>query len=368
MSGHLMSRMLGGAKSLVRRAGLLPYAKRAYGFAMKHGGRSVLTRPLTYALRRATEQANYAEVSEVHDLPASHDYWAEKYLLPKARRLGFSSPDEFYAVELERCLARSSSKRVVSIGSGNCDTEVRVAQLLTARGRRDFVIECLDMNPDMLRRGAAAAAAAGVGAHVAPLEGDFNRWRPQGAYAAVMANHALHHVLELEHLFDAVKQAIGAEGGFITSDMIGRNGHQRWPEALEILQEFWRELPPGYRFNRQLNRQEDAYLDWDCSVSGFEGIRAQDILPLAVGRFGFELFLPFANLIDPFIDRSFGHHFDPQQAWDRDFLDRVHARDEAELLAGRIKPTHMFAVMRAAQGSRRDWLEGFRPETSVRVP
>jgi len=122
------------------------------------------------------------------------------------------------------------------------------------------------------------------------------------------------------------------------------------------------------RFNRQLKRQEDAYLDWDCSVSGFEGIRAQDILPLAVQRFGFELFLPFANLIDPFIDRSFGHHFDPQAAWDRDFLDRVHARDEAELTAGRIKPTHMFAVMRAVQGSRRDWLEGFRPETSVRVP
>jgi len=31
--------------------------------------------------------------------------------------------------------------------------------------------------------------------------------------------------------------------------------------------------------------------------------------------------------------------------WDREFIDRVHERDEAELAAGRIKPAHMFAVM-----------------------
>jgi hypothetical protein len=132
----------------------------------------------------------------------------------------------------------------------------------------------------------------------------------------------------------------------ITSDIIGRNGHLRWPEALQIVQEFWRELPPSYRFNLQLNRDEAEFLDWDCSQESFEGIRAQDILRLLIDRFDFEFFYAFANVIDPFIDRSFGHHFDAESATDRAFIDRVHERDEAEILAGRITPTHMMASLR----------------------
>jgi hypothetical protein len=132
-------------------------------------------------------------------------------------------------------------------------------------------------------------------------------------------NQSLHHVLALENLFKAIESAV---------------------------HEFWRELPAAYRWNVQLKRNEDLYENWDCSKEGFEGIRAEDILPLLVERFEFELFLPYGNIIDPFIDRSFGPNFDATAAWDRDFIDRVHARDEAEIAAGRITPTHVMAVLR----------------------
>ena len=56
-----------------------------------------------------------------------------------------------------------------------------------------------------------------------------------------------------------------ADGRFITSDMIGRNGHQRWPEALAIVQEFWRELPKAYRYNLLCRATRTQYLNWDCS-------------------------------------------------------------------------------------------------------
>ena len=129
-------------------------------------------------------------------------------------------------------------------------------------------------------------------------------------YDVVMANQSLHHVVELEHLFDAIASAIGDQGIFITSDMIGRNGHQRWPEALAMLQEFWRELPESHRYNLQLRRQEHEFMNWDCSVEGFEGVRAQDILPLLIDRFGFRFFLAFGNLVTPIVDRSFGWYLD----------------------------------------------------------
>lgn len=301
-----------------------------------------------YDQRLAAETAIFAEQTEVHDLPAIFHYWSNRYLRPKLEAFGFSNPDEFFARHLELAHAQAASHpvRFASLGCGNCDTEVRVAGLLVERGLRDFTIDCIDINRAMLDRGEALATEAGVGAHIRSVVGDFNDWQPQARYAAVLANQSLHHVLNLEGLFAAIERALDANGRFITSDMIGRNGHMRWPEALDVVQEFWAELPPEYRYNVQLKRHEERFENWDCSNEGFEGIRAQDILRLLIERFDFELFIAYANVIDPFVDRSFGPHFDPNREADRSFIDRVHARDEVEILAGRTKPTHMMAVLR----------------------
>lgn len=303
-----------------------------------------------YDRRVAAETAIFADQEVVHDLPPIFHYWSNTWLRPELEAFGFSNPDEFFALHLEKAVASSATEgrpaRLASLGCGNCDTEVRVAEMLVARGVVDFTMECVDINAQMLERGRALAAGAGVDKHIIPVAGDFNNWKPKGQFDAVVANQSLHHVQNLERLFAAIETALTAGGRFITSDMIGRNGHMRWPEALSIVHEFWAELPQSYRWNRQLKRQESLYDNWDCSHEGFEGIRAEDILRLLVDRFDFEFFFAFANVIDPFIDRSFGPNFDADAEWDRNFVDRVHRRDEAEILAGNIKPTHMMAVMR----------------------
>jgi ubiquinone/menaquinone biosynthesis C-methylase UbiE len=321
----------------------------------------------TYAARLRSEIETYRDCVDVNDLPQIFHYWSNKYLAPKFAQLGFSHPDQFFAKYLHEGAAEVGGPTAfASVGAGNCDTEVRVAKLLRQRGLANFTIECLDINADMLKRGRDLADAEGVGDAVSFTEADFNRWSPRKRYHAVMANQSLHHVVNLEGLFDAVHRAIDGGGSFVVSDIIGRNGHQRWPEALEIVQEFWQELPQAYRYNRQLKRQEERFLDWDCAVGTFEGIRAQDILPLLVERFEFDVFAPFANLIDPFIDRGFGHNFDAQAEWDKGFIDRVHARDEEEIRLGRIKPTHMMAVMRVGANAREEYLDGLTPRGCIR--
>lgn len=159
----------------------------------------------------------------------------------------------------------------------------------------------------------------------------------------VIANQSLHHVIKLEDLFDSVRERLGDRGCFLISDTIGRNGHQRWPEARALVDEAWQWMPPGYRYNHRLQRQEDSFLDWDCSLEGFEGIRAQDILPLLLERFQPSVFLAWGNIIDVFVDRGFGHHFRQQSAWDLHFIDMVQALDDAAISSGRISPTHMLA-------------------------
>jgi SAM-dependent methyltransferase len=323
-----------------------------------------------YAERLVEEERFYSACETVNDLPGIFHYWSDKYIRPKLEQLGASHPEDFFAKRLEMAYQKSRRQNRVflSIGAGNCDTETRLAQWLKQNGCTEFSIECLEMNKQMLARGSACAQAAGVAEHLDMVSGDFNTWQPTKSYDAVIANQSLHHVLNLEGLFRGIAQSLEPTGQFLTSDIMGRNGHMRWPEALAIVQEYWRELPAKYRYNNLLRRLEESYQNWDCSTEGFEGIRAQEILPLLIEHFSFDEFLGFANVIDPFVDRAIGPNFDAGRRWDCEFIDRVHARDEIELAAGHVKPTHIIAALCVGRSGENRTFGGMTPESCVRAP
>ena len=226
---------------------------------------------MAYADSLAAEQKIYENNVAIHDLPPIFHYWSNKHLLPKLQSLGVGSLNEMFLTHLENaCLG--PPPRFVSLGAGNCDLELEFARALKAKGH-DFTLDCLELNPTMLERGRVAADAAGLSSNLNFIPADLNAWNAAGGYDAVVANQSLHHVVNLEGLFDEVKRCLRPGGTFLISDMIGRNGHQRWPEALEIVHEFWRKLPPSYRFNISLRRHEDLYQSWDCS---FRASRAFD--------------------------------------------------------------------------------------------
>ena len=47
------------------------------------------------------------------------------------------------------------------------------------------------------------------------------------SYTCVMAHHALRHIVELEHVIDAIAAGLVDRGVFVSFNMIGRNGHMR---------------------------------------------------------------------------------------------------------------------------------------------
>jgi len=320
-----------------------------------------------YAAQLKLERANFDQQTKVHELPEIFHYWSNTYLRPMLEEYGFSNPDQFFVQHLLEAARRSgrSEIRFLSIGAGNCDTEVRIAQALHQAGLENFCIECLELSPIMLARGRADAEAHSLSQHLKFTQADFNNWNASTDYDAVMANQSLHHVSALEHLFDAIKDSLHPKGLFLTSDMIGRNGHMRWPESLTIVQRFWQALPQSYRYNLQLRRHESRYKNWDCSYEGFEGIRAQDVLPELIERFNFKLFIAASSVVDIFIDRGFGYHFDVSNPRDTQFIDRIHAYDEQALASGELTPTRLLAVMtltpEAGQFSR-----GLQPAACVR--
>ena len=366
----MLLRFLPAVRTALKRAGLAPLIKR-WLYPPPGDSTGANPRGLRYRARLLIEQAFYASVEQVHDLPPIQGYWANRHLLPLLRSFGLEGVDHFFVDQIVGSLGppeQARQAKILSLGSGNCDFEVALAKQLNSMGYDEFRIDCMDINPAMLARGTRAAASAGVGRYVAPLQADFNRWEgsPLG-YRVVLANQALHHVVNLEGLLDAVLRTIGAQGAFVISDMIGRNGHMRWPEALEIVQRLWTELPPDYRIDRLKGTVIEEFENVDYSRGGFEGIRAQDILPLLIERFGFTLFIPFANVIDVFVDRKIGPNFDPDHEWDRDFIDRVHGIDAEALHSGRIKPTHLMATMTADRTVATRFPGRLSPAACVRV-
>lgn len=295
-----------------------------------------------YNTRLEQEKLRFNAEIDVHDLPDIFHYWSNKYLRPFINGFGYDSIDDFFVLEIARRVKPDGRPlRVASVGCGDCSTEIRIAKGLAALGLTNYRIVCMDISDAALARGLEYAKQAGLDDHFELQLHDFNQGLPDGEFDIVMANQSLHHVVELERLYESIRTQLAKNGCFLVSDMIGRNGHQRWPEAQVLVDEVWRWLPERYRYNWQLRRQEHEFMDWDCSQEGFEGVRAQDVLPLLLKYFAPREFLVWGNIIDVFIDRGLGHNFRTQTEWELHFIDQVHAVDAQAISEGRIKPTHL---------------------------
>jgi SAM-dependent methyltransferase len=325
---------------------------------------------LKYASRIQNEIETYTAIENVHDLPVIAHYWSEKYLIPILEPFGFRNSVEFFRSYIGKMSANKpgSTIRVLSVGAGNAATEINIAEWLRENGIENYTFECVDINPEVLERGRASAGEKGFTDKFSFHSFDVNTWKPAHAYDVILAIQSLHHFVQLEVLFDKISAALQPDGYFLSDDMIGRNGHQRWPEALKFVRMLWSELPDKYKYNHGMKCIEKTFPNTDYSSAGFEGIRAQDILPLLTERFNFELFIGFGNIIDIFIDRAYGPNFDAANEWDRAFIDRVHALDQTEIEGGRIKPTHMLAAMTKQSVPHPKFYKDLSAEFCVRRP
>ncbi|OGW38797.1 MAG: hypothetical protein A2Y97_01450 [Nitrospirae bacterium RBG_13_39_12] len=315
------------------------------------------------------EISHYAQVENVHELPPIFHYWSNKYLRPKLELLGFNNVEQFYIEYIKRLCSQDRTEcKILSVGAGNCDLEANLSKLLVEQGIINFLFTCLDINPHMLQRGKKIVNDSGLASKFIFLNTDINSWEIDNKYHVIIANQSLHHFVELEILFNKINDALYSEGFFLTHDMIGRNGHMRWPEALEFVNAFWSLLDDRHKYNHQLKRFEPLYDNWDCSREGFEGIRSQDILPLLLSKFKFDLFIGFSNLISIFVDRSFGHNFDPNNELDRTFIDFFAKLDDYYIELGKIKPTQMIAAMTKEQKGATKIYKHLTPEFCLRIP
>jgi len=298
-----------------------------------------------YWLKQTAERLVFRFTKSVHELPPIFHYWSNTYLRPEMERFGFSSPNDFFVQSVRSLSAQTQHPlRILSLGCGRGELELAIAKSLQAH-QVHFEFVGLDLTKDVIDSASRAFEIAGLGASFRGEAVDLNRWKAAGIFDVVIANQSLHHMVELEHLFTEVKKCLSKDGKFLISDMIGRNGHALWPEMLKEVENYWQKLPMHQREDAATGRIEARYYNHDSSKLGFEGIRAQDILPLLNQHFEFEFFFPFGGLVVPFVERRIGRNFSIESTTDIEFVDAL-AKREAELFSALdVKPTQMLGAL-----------------------
>ena len=298
-----------------------------------------------YAEKLEQQIAQYVDYGDMQQLPPSYFHWGIGSFFPGFYDVyGPVDIHEFFAKPFMEGADNQQRPRFLSIGCGDGTVEIGVAQKLIDSGLADSEFVCADLSPVLLERFEAnlkpemrslfILRAVDLNQMDSGIAGEFN---------GVMASHSLHHLVELDRIFRWVKRVLKPGGTFAINDMIGRNGHMRWPETGQFVQMLWPLLNDRQRYNVLLKRLYDVFEDHDCSTFGFEGIRAQDILPLLLINFYPKRFFATGGLIDPFIDRGFGFGFDVSNEKDKTLLDFISKLNDVLLDAGQIKPTLMLA-------------------------
>ena len=116
----------------------------------------------------------------------------------------------------------------------------------------------------------------------------------------------------------------------------------------------------------QLCRYSETFEDWDCSQYGFEGVRAQDVLPLMVKQFHAAKFFGFGGFVDVLVDRGYGHGFDNEH--DVRLISAVADLNEVMLDGGAIKPTMMIAHFTKTNLGDEKFYRTRSAAQSIRIP
>lgn len=302
------------------------------------------------AKRRGAEKSVFDKMEVVHSLPLIQSYWTQRYLRPKFAALGYKGIEDFnLKVVLEGYNETKGGRLFViaSIGSGNCDREVSLAKRIKEAGIGPFVFHCYDLSDAMLERGRQSALDYGLQNemefHAVDLNAvDFGTEE----FDIFYANQSLHHMVNLEGMFDQIIRGLRASGTFLVGDMIGRNGHMAWPEALRYIDAIWRSLADEKKYHHVLKKRHGTFPNTDFSTVGFEGVRAQDILPLMLDRFVVDTFLGVQAIIRPFISRGYGPNYSVDTPSDCAIIDFIARLDENLIESGELKPIMAFMRLR----------------------
>src|SRR6266704_241475 len=169
---------------------------------------------------------------------------------------------------------------------------------------------------------------------------------PKETYDAVYVHAALHHVFQLEHLLDQIKQTLKPGGLFVVYEYIGPSQMQFPRRDLELADVFLNAIPERYRkFQRREGIKKEAFrksLEAMNSSDPSEGIRASEIVPLIASRFEIRHFRYGGGTLLLLIFNEIAGNFNENDAESMRFVDALISLDNFLLDSGVLPSYHVY--------------------------
>jgi SAM-dependent methyltransferase len=165
---------------------------------------------------------------------------------------------------------------------------------------------------------------------------------PAGRYQVVFMQHSYHHIEEVDRLAEQIRSALAPDGLFILNDYIGPNFLQRTKAQIEVTRRIWRILPERLRVNPQGKVLDDVHIPPKSSLSPYEAINADKILPALQRNFDLERVSVFAGLLFPLFN-GFAKNYEEK---DDLFLRSMWEMDKILVEKGVLEPNFIRAIMR----------------------
>jgi SAM-dependent methyltransferase len=242
------------------------------------------------------------------------------------------------------------SPRLLSLGCGYGGHDLQIARRL----KSSYEITALDLNPSLFQEATRRARLEGLNIQFRTADLNFIDIQP-ASFNVIYAVASIHHILNLEHLFEAIHRGLTGGGVLVITDLIGQRQVLHWKENVEFAAELIQNMPRRYRphwtsrWSFWTSRFDPysilpRYVEPALQV-GMEGIRQEEIEALLdrwfVGRKTFR-YNAFMRLIctNPFL----GQRLNPQRYRDRRYLERLARLDCKLVQSGKLKPTELFGV------------------------
>jgi SAM-dependent methyltransferase len=226
------------------------------------------------------------------------------------RRAG--DPHTDLAAYWRRDFLKSPAPLALSIGCGfGLWERIALQQNLASK------IDAYDVSENAITEARKLAVEAGLGGRVNYAVTDLNTIDlPADHYDAIFGISSLHHVQNLERLFEQCRRALKPDGLFFIDEYVGPKRFQSNPRVVQIINDVIHLLPEKYRRSVYLNGEpRNTYantpLAWFDETDPSEAIRSDEILPCLKQHFDVVDEKPYGGALLHMLLSGTAGNFDP---------------------------------------------------------
>jgi SAM-dependent methyltransferase len=234
-----------------------------------------------------------------------------------------------------KCLHSKHNRtlKILSLGSGYCGHELNLAHKLNC----PYEIICTDINETLFSEARKRAQASNLCLQFEVQDLNFIRI-PSGQYDMIFAHAALHHVINLETLFEQIAQGLNVDGILHIVEVIGKNRRLLWEENERFANLILDALPHKLTRGAKLTVSEGE---------GMEGIRQEDILPILRATFQpvYE-YTHGAFMRYICTDENLGRYLHPEEMEAKRYLDLLIDIDRSTVRNLILRPLEIWGIYR----------------------